>query len=289
MDLKDLKDLKNLSDLKECKGIKRGGVVVATVLVAVGAIYFTGGGQIMSDNDKSANIKNNVNLENSIAEDKEKENEDILDEETASVFSAVRENKNDLIILCNKEYMLGEDYAPTDLVVPNVPLTHPAGNEPSHMREDGARALEVMFADAKKAGIEELYLVSGYRSYEYQYNIFHTSMKNRGKEHTEKYMAKPGHSEHQTGLTADISTPSAGFGLEESFEDTEAGQWLAKNAHKYGFILRYPKDRVETTGYAYEPWHFRYVGVDISEYMYKNNLVLEDLHESVEASTDAVG
>ena len=282
----DLKDLKDLNNLKECKGIKIGGVVVATVLVAVGAIYFTGGGQIMSDNDKSATIKNNVNVENDITE---KENEDILDEETADVFSAVRENKNDLIILCNKEFMLGEHYAPTDLVVPNVPLAHPAGNEPSHMREEGARALEVMFEDAKEAGLEELYLVSGYRSYDYQYNIFHTSMKNRGKEHTEKYMAKPGHSEHQTGLTADISTQSAGLALEESFEDTKEGKWLAKNAHKYGFILRYPKDRVETTGYAYEPWHFRYVGADISEYMYKNNLVLEDLHESVEASTDAVG
>ena len=80
-----------------------------------------------------------------------------------------------------------------------------------------------------------------------------------------------------------------GFGLEENFENTKEGQWLAQNAHKYGFILRYPKDRVETTGYAYEPWHFRYVGKDISEYMFKNKLVLEDLYDVVNANVDAVG
>ncbi|MGL4759887.1 MAG: M15 family metallopeptidase [Sarcina sp.] len=275
-------------DLKEKTGIKVGGiVVVAAIVFTAGTAYFAGGGQIMSNNDNSASIKDNVNLEESIVENEEIE--ELLDEETASVYSAVRENKNDLIVLCNKEFMLGENYVPSDLVVPNVPLTHPAGNEPSHLRKDGARALEVMFEDAKKDGLEKLYLVSGYRSYNYQYNIFHTSMKNRGKEHTEKYMAKPGHSEHQTGLTADISIKSAGFGLEESFEDTKEGKWLAKNAHKYGFILRYPKERVETTGYAYEPWHFRYVGKNISEYMFKNNLVLEDLHEDVVANTDAVG
>ncbi|MGL4655197.1 MAG: M15 family metallopeptidase [Sarcina sp.] len=269
-------------DFKESKGIKIGGIIIAAILVIGSIVYFAGGGQ-MPSNDKTASIKdNNVNL------DEEKE-ESLLDEETASVYSTVMENANNLVVLCNKEIMLGESYVPDDLIIPNVPLANPPSFEQSQIREIAGDALKTMFADAKKAGLEDLYLVSGYRSYNYQYQIFNNSLKNRGREHTEKYMAKPGHSEHQTGLTADISTRSMGFGLEENFENTKEGQWLAKNAHKYGFILRYPKDRVETTGYAYEPWHFRYVGTEISEYMYKNNMVLEDLHETVNANTDAVG
>ncbi|WP_297520140.1 M15 family metallopeptidase [uncultured Clostridium sp.] len=274
-------------NLKEYKEIKIGGIIIATLLFVVGVAYFAGGGQIMSNNDNNITIKDNENLKED--EDNKEPIEDILDEETAKVFSTVRENKNDLIVLCNKEFMLGEDYTPDDLVVPNVLLAYDKSFQQSHLREEGAKALEVMFAEAKDAGLEDLYLVSGYRSYDYQYGLFNTSIKNRGKEHTEKYMAKPGHSEHQTGLTADISTQSMGLTLEENFEDTKEGEWLAANAHKYGYILRYPKDRVETTGYAYEPWHFRYVGKSVSEYMYKNKLVLEDLHESVYDGTDAVG
>lgn len=272
-------------NFKESKGIKIGGIMVASLLVIGGAIYFARGDN-MPNNDESASIKdNNINLEEVL----DGKDEELLDEETENVYSAVRENIDNLVVLCNKKYMLEENYEPNDLVVPNVPLTYPATYEQSHLRKDAGKALEAMFKDAKVAGLEDLFLVSGYRSYKYQHQIFSASMANKGKEHTEKYMAKPGHSEHQTGLTADISTKSMGFTLEEEFEDTKEGQWLAANAHKYGFILRYPKDRVETTGYAYEPWHFRYVGKDVSEYMFKNKIVLEDLHETVNANTDAVG
>ena len=278
--------------MKEKKGNKIGGILIASLILVIGAIYFTGGGQMSNDN--SASMRDNLEVEESldnISNDDNldsKENID-LDEETAKVVSVVKENEDNLAVLCNKEVMLGENYAPDDLIVPNVPLTYPASYEQSHLREEAGRKLEAMFADAKKEGLETLYLVSGYRSYKYQYEIFNNSIKNRGREHTEKYMAKPGHSEHQTGLTADISTQSMGFGLEESFENTKEGQWLAQNAHKYGYILRYPRERVETTGYAYEPWHFRYVGKDISEYMFKNKLVLEDLYDVVNANVDAVG
>ena len=282
-------------NFKESKGIKIGGIVLASLILVIGAIYFTGGGQMSDDNN--ANIKDSVDLEESLDLNKVSKNDDKveleeekkLDDETAKVFSVVKDNEDNLVVLCNKEYMLGENYEPNDLIVPNVPLTYPATYEQSHLREEAGRSLEVMFEDAKKEGLETLYLVSGYRSYKYQYEIFNRSLKNRGKEHTEKYMAKPGHSEHQTGLTADISTQSMGFTLEENFENTKEGEWLAKNAHKYGFILRYPKDRVETTGYAYEPWHFRYVGKEVSGYMYKNKMVLEDLYDVINTNIDAVG
>ncbi|MGL5635028.1 MAG: M15 family metallopeptidase [Sarcina sp.] len=250
------------------------GFLIISLIVMMN---FGGDKAMVNNKDNSANI-----LKNEI--------ESNLDEEVVDVFSIVKNNVNDLVILCNKDIMLGETYIPTDLVIPKVPLTHDKKAQQSQLRKPAAEALERMLGDAKKvAGLEEMYLVSGYRSYDYQYNIFHTSMKNRGKEHTEKYMAKPGHSEHQTGLTADISTRGMGFDLTESFENTKEGQWLANNAHKYGYILRYPKDRIETTGYAYEPWHFRYVGTEISTYMFENKLVLEDLYDSLNDELNSVG
>lgn len=260
------------------------GVLVASGALVVGGmmIYAGGGAEVVSDKSNQANINVNKSVEDDV--------DNLLDEETASVFATVRKNENDLVILCNKHVMLGEDYIPDDLVVPDVPLVYPADYQQSHLRDDAAVALERMFEDASKVEeLETLYLVSGYRSYDYQYEIFNNSLRNRGKEHTEKYMAKPGHSEHQTGLTADISTQSMGFALEQSFEDTKEGQWLAANAHKYGFILRYPSDRVETTGYAFEPWHFRYVGEEVSEYMYERSLVLEDIYENLENEDGAIG
>ncbi|MGL4739769.1 MAG: M15 family metallopeptidase [Sarcina sp.] len=250
------------------------GFLIVSLIVM---INFGGDKAMVNDKDNTANI-----LENEV--------ESNLDEDIVDVFNIIRNNDNDLVILCNKDIMLGESYIPTDLVIPKVPLTHDKTAQQSQLRKPAAEALEKMLSDAKKvAGLEELYLVSGYRSYDYQYNIFHNSMRNRGKEHTEKYMAKPGHSEHQTGLTADISTRGMGFALIESFENTKEGQWLANNAHKYGYILRYPKDRVETTGYAYEPWHFRYVGVEVSTYMFENKLVLEDIYDSLDTKVDSVG
>lgn len=250
------------------------GFLIVSLIVM---INFGGDKAMVNDKDNSANI-----LEHEV--------ESNLNEEVVDVFSIVKNNHNDLAILCNKDIMLGENYIPTDLVIPKVPLTHKKTAEQSQLRKPAAEALERMLNDAKKVvGLESMYLVSGYRSYEYQYNIFHDSMKNRGKEHTEKYMAKPGHSEHQTGLTADISTKAMGFDLVESFEKTKEGQWLANNAHRYGYILRYPKDRVETTGYAYEPWHFRYVGVEVSTYMFENKLVLEDVYDSLNSKVDSVG
>ena len=94
------------------------------------------------------------------------------------------------------------------------------------------------------------------------------------EEYTEKYVAKASQSEHQTGLAADISSESIGYKLISAFEHTEEGRWLDKNAYKYGFILRYKKDRIEDTGYGFEPWHFRYVGKEIAKYIYENNLIL---------------
>ena len=95
-------------------------------------------------------------------------------------------------------------------------------------------------------------------------------------EAADQYSARPGHSEHQTGLTIDITSESVHEGLTEAFGETEEGEWVAQNAHRFGYIIRYPQNRVSETGYQYEPWHLRYVGVKIATEIYEDQLILED-------------
>ena len=195
------------------------------------------------------------------------------DAKYAEMKALVNENQsNDSITkLVNKSNGLPSNYTPSNLVTPNVSAT-----KSITVRQETATALEKMFYDAKQQGIN-LTLVSGFRSYSYQKSIYNNYLKYYGQIETDKYMAKAGYSEHQTGLAVDISSKSIGYVLENYFEDTKEGQWLKENAHKYGFILRYPKDRVQDTGYGYEPWHFRYIGTEIATYIYEHNLILEDL------------
>ncbi|MDT3498650.1 M15 family metallopeptidase [Bacillus toyonensis] len=174
----------------------------------------------------------------------------------------------------NKEYGLPEDYKPKDLVVPNVPFSFNGTVEKSYLRKEAAEALEKLFLLAKQEGIQ-LNAVSGFRSYEYQKALYANNVKKKGQEHTDRFSAKPGHSEHQTGLTMDVSSKSANNELELAFANTQEGKWLKENAHRAGFIIRYPKGKESITGYAYEPWHIRYVG-HIAENIYKKNLTLEE-------------
>ncbi|PFS74316.1 D-alanyl-D-alanine carboxypeptidase [Bacillus cereus] len=185
----------------------------------------------------------------------------------ASSFASVQ-------AVVNKEYGLPEDYKPEDLVVPNVSFSFSGTLEKSYLRKEAAEALERLFDLAKKEGIE-LNAVSGFRSYDYQKNLYANNVKRKGQEHTDRFSAKPGHSEHQTGLTMDVSSKSANNELELTFANTKEGKWLKENAYRAGFIIRYPKGKESITGYAYEPWHIRYVG-DIAESIYKKKLTLEE-------------
>lgn len=170
-------------------------------------------------------------------------------------------------VIVNKPLPLNPiDYAPKDLVTPNVPLRVP-GNESMQVRAVTAGALKKLFAGAKDAGYN-LMLSSGYRSYTYQVNLYDGYVQNSSKAEADKTSARPGHSEHQTGLAADIEPASKNCEVETCFADTPEGKWLAANAYKYGFIIRYPADKVDVTGYDYEPWHVRYVGVDLATEMH---------------------
>lgn len=150
-----------------------------------------------------------------------------------------------------------------------------------------APAYQEMYDAALKDGII-LYLRSGYRSLETQeanYNNNVARLKNEGKTEeeairlTDQYYTRKGHSEHHSGLACDIITPqyhNQVYTLDERFAETEAYGWLVENSYKYGFVLRYPKDKVDITKINYEPWHYRFVGKTHAQYMFDNNLCLEE-------------
>lgn len=162
-------------------------------------------------------------------------------------------------------------YAPTDLVTPSVPLRLAASSPEMHVRKQAADAMEQMVADAKKAGAN-LMLASGYRSYQTQVSVYNNEVAQNGQATADTESARPGHSEHQTGLAADMEPTNKKCELDNCFGDTAEGKWLTANAYKYGFIIRYQPDKVAITGYRYEPWHIRYIGIDLSQEMHKQGI-----------------
>ncbi|WP_239618212.1 M15 family metallopeptidase [Cohnella mopanensis] len=193
---------------------------------------------------------------------------------------AVITNAESPYVLVNKKRNLPSDYVPPDLVVPDVPFSFSGNSPKKQMRKDAAKALESLFKAAEEDGIE-LKAVSGYRSYATQKSIFDNNAKNKGEEVANRTSARPGQSEHQTGLAMDISSASVGYGLEESFGDTKEGKWLSKHAPDHGFILRFLKGKEDITGYSYEPWHVRYVGKEIAKDITKKKVTLEQYYDEV--------
>jgi hypothetical protein len=156
----------------------------------------------------------------------------------------------DGILIANKTYPLPQSYAPG-------------------WDAEASAQLNVMFEAAKQDGIR-LFVKSGYRSYVDQKVIYNGYVKRDGKAAADTYSARPGHSEHQTGLAFDLNS------LSISFENTAEGKWLAENCYKYGFIIRYPKGKENITGYIYEPWHVRYLGTEKAKAVYESGLCLEE-------------
>lgn len=179
--------------------------------------------------------------------------------------------------LVNRLYLLPSTYTPSDLTEVNVRFSFGYHDDKRKLRRVAAEALEKMFQAAEKKKVI-LYGVSGYRSYARQKQIYDRNVSIRGRAATDTVSATPGSSEHQTGLTMDISARSVGCRLDQRFGDTKEGRWVAKNAHKYGFIIRYPSGKSKITGYHYEPWHIRYVGVSVATYLYRNKLTLEEYY-----------
>lgn len=178
----------------------------------------------------------------------------------------------DILVLVNKLHAVSSDYKPKDMVYMDNSLSTWENLE---LKEEAYEAYKKMYADSKELGYN-LKVCSAYRTYKTQISLFNNSIANRGWETTYLRSAYPGRSEHHTGLCIDITSKSMGWNLSQDFADYEDGKWLNTHCQDYGFIVRYPKGKTDITGYAYEPWHFRYVGVEAAKYIMENNLTLEE-------------
>lgn len=191
----------------------------------------------------------------------------------------VTDNPFDILVLVNKEHALPNDYIPNDLVVPNVRFPFTEDVPKKQLRKVAADALENLFKASDEAGLE-LFAQSGYRSYDRQETIFNNNIARHGEDYANTYSARPGESEHQTGLVMDVTNQAVNFELTTEFGETKEGQWLKDNAHLYGFIIRYPEDKIEITKYQYEPWHIRYIGEALASELHENNLSLEEYYKN---------
>ncbi|HML47041.1 MAG TPA: M15 family metallopeptidase [Clostridia bacterium] len=136
--------------------------------------------------------------------------------------------------------------------------------------------MEDLFKEAARAGYT-LYAVSGYRSYALQSSVYRSKVSAVGEKRAQLVVARPGTSEHQTGLAMDINGKTTlSQGLVEAFGNSPEGRWVADQAHRFGFIVRYPRDKTDRTGYSWEPWHLRYVGVGHATAIYVMDVTLEE-------------
>ena len=172
-------------------------------------------------------------------------------------------------ILLNKYNLVSKSYKPKNL----VQVSTEYAKENILLTEETKNQFILMAEAAKKENLT-LYAISGYRDYTYQENLYNNYYSIDGNKANE-YSSKPGHSEHHTGLAIDISNKTTSY---EEFDKTEEFKWMQENAHKYGFILRYPEDKTNETLYQYEPWHYRYVGIKISTYIKKHNISFEEYY-----------
>lgn len=188
-----------------------------------------------------------------------------------------------LTVLVNKQFALPSSYEPTDLVYPDIPFTFAEKIEKRKMRTAAAEAIEKLVAGAKKDGVS-LAGVSAYRSYATQKSLFQRYVAKDGEEKAKTYSAVPGTSEHETGLAIDVSGSDGKCAAEDCFGGTKEANWLEKHAQEYGFIIRYPKGKEKITGYQYEPWHIRYVGVDTAKDMVAKKMTMEEYYNAVPVS-----
>lgn len=177
--------------------------------------------------------------------------------------------------LVSKTKSISTEYIPANLIIPGVAVRDDKSDEEKSVRADIEQPLKNLF-DAAAAASNQLMIGSGYRSASLQDYYFYSAVSAYGEYEANQSVARPGQSEHQLGLAVDISTVSRECYLETCFGDTTDGKWLENNAYKYGFILRYGEDKVAITGYQYEPWHFRYVGVELATALHESGLTLDE-------------
>lgn len=187
---------------------------------------------------------------------------------------AIAEVSDDWLLLVNKTHPLAKEYAPGDM----VRIKYCVGDHAESMRYMRSVPAEHFHAMVEAAAEEgyEIGIRTAYRSYDQQSAIFNGYVAKDGEEAANKYSARPGQSEHQSGLCADVTSPSVDYRMTTDYGQVPEGMWLAEHAHLYGFIIRYPLGKESITGYQYEPWHVRYVGIQAAGEIYEGELTLEE-------------
>lgn len=176
--------------------------------------------------------------------------------------------------LVNKVCGVSKNYKPANLQLTKYRATDRAEAN-QYMVDYAANAMDAMIEAAMAEGYTVL-VTTAYRSYSFQSTLYNNYVAKDGQAAADKYSARPGTSEHQTGLAADLTSATVNYKLTKDFGSTQEGQWLDAHAHEYGFILRYTSAGEPITGYMYEPWHFRYVGVDNATYIHEKGITLEE-------------
>ncbi len=204
--------------------------------------------------------------------------------------SYINTENPEYLVLLNKTHTSGENYCPPDLTALDNSMTL-YGKE-IQLREYAAKATEALISELHARGYTDIVVTSGYRSYSYQQSLFNTYIgqemaahpdwtEQQAREYVLTYSAAPGTSEHHTGDCIDLIS-TGNVVLDESFAKNPAYDWLKDNAHHFGFILRYPKNKTEITGYSYEPWHYRFVGVKAATEIYEQGITLEEYLNEVD-------
>jgi D-alanyl-D-alanine carboxypeptidase len=180
-----------------------------------------------------------------------------------------------LLLLVNKQHPLQSDYVPAEL----KDIKYYASDRSAstrYMVPAAADAFHALCEAAKEEAGYTIVMTTAYRSYGFQQILWNNYVNKDGEAAASRYSARPGTSEHQTGLATDISAPSVNYRLTNEFGGTPEGQWVAENAHRFGFILRFTKDGEPITGYIYEPWHIRYVGPEAAAEIHALGITLEE-------------
>lgn len=178
-----------------------------------------------------------------------------------------------ILMLVNKHYTLSRDFEGLDLV--KVDDKYAYYDKEYYLNKEAYENFEKMWEDAYLAGCD-FGIYSAYRSYDRQVFLYNIYVKKDGRDKADTYSARPGNSEHQTGLAIDLKSRTK---KTDYFETTKEYDWLLKNSYKYGFILRYKEDKEYLTGYQFEPWHYRYCGIDCATYIYQHDITFEEYYE----------
>ncbi len=179
-------------------------------------------------------------------------------------------NLNTNYLFVNKFYYLDSNYIPNNLEL----LDNSYAKSGIYLVKEAKEQIEKLISDAKNDGMN-IRVISAYRSYSYQENLYNNYVKSDGVALADTYSARPGYSEHQTGLVVDVTRAFDNF---NNFENSEEYNWMLNNAHNYGFILRYPKDKENITTYSFEAWHYRYVGVELAKKIKASNLTFDEYY-----------